>query len=358
MQILDQIISYIEFGINLLTLGSYNDLSQLLSPSTDVTTTIFAVMLTVLKWSMLVIAIILFWKFICDKIGLTTLVVLLMTAASVVAILVFYNNPINDVSTVQTRVSGFINSFNSSNYNYTPSIIEPVISTVEIPVNMTENVLKFASNATPENVTVPTIQPGDRLPTLTTTSVNISWIGWLIYIVIILISIYILSRFSKIIAAVVAFIIFALAISMPNTTVASTIIIIVCLALIYVLLKRIRIFALYPASAILLVLAYVLQPQQNILIIMLIACLIMCLLPVFYIFGYAVHVTGKFIEERGKLGMKKHPKKYIEEVAGEWDVNAIAILLTMIFVSVVILFGISASGLGTFLALTFGLLRR
>jgi hypothetical protein len=359
MQILDQLISCIESGINLLTLGSYYDLSQLLSPSgSDVAATIFAVILTVLKWSMLVIAIFLFWKFICDKIRLTTLVVLILTACSLVPILLFYNNPINDVNTIQTRVSGFIQSFNSSSYNYTPSIIEPVVSTIEIPVNMTGNVLRFASNATPDNITVPALQSGDRLPTITTTSVNISWVGWLIYIVVIVLSIYILSRLSKILAVVVAFIIFGLAISLPNVMVASIILIVVFSALIYVLSSRIPIFALYPASAILLVLAYILQPTQNVLIIMLIACFIMCLLPVFYIFGYTVHVAGKFIEERGKLGMKKHPKKYIEEVAGEWDVNAIAVILTIIFVAVVILFGISTSGMGTFLALTFGLLKK
>jgi len=56
--------------------------------------------------------------------------------------------------------------------------------------------------------------------------------------------------------------------------------------------------------------------------------------------------------------MKLKPKKAIEEYAGRWDVNAVAIILTLLFVAIIGLFSVSLSGLGTFLAISVALLRR
>ena len=358
LQAVNQSISLIEKGVNFLTFGSYSDLSSLLTPSTqEPSAAIFASILVVVKWFLLLVAIFIFWKIACDKLGFTAVVALALTGASVMAILLFYNTPMHDFDVLQSRASGFIHAFNNESTNYTPSLIQPLLAYTEMPINFTNNTLMAARNAVPGNITVPVIQSNGALPSISSTSVNTSWVGWLIYLLLIALSIYIISRFSKLLAGLVAFIIFGLAINLPDKTIACTIIIVVCAALVYVLIGRFTILAAYPAAIIMLTLAYMLQPPQYILLTLLTSSLILSLLPVFYAFGYILYAAGEIVEGRQKLGLKTKPKKVIDEVYGQWDVNAVAVVLTLLFVVITILFGISLQGLGTFLAITAGLLK-
>jgi len=345
-------------ALSYLTLGSYGDLTSLLAPTTpEATASAFAWGLTALKWILLCLAIFLFWRWVCERLKLIDLIPVLLTVATVIVALWFYNTPWNDAETIAMRVSSFSNALSSTSVNYTPSVLQPMINLTKMPVDFIDDTLKTVENSIPKNITAPVIQGDGSLPTIGSSEFDTSWLRFLVYALLSFASIYLLSRISKVLAGVIAAIIFLLAINISNDTIACIILIIACLAAIW-LLRKTKILIAYPLTVIILCLAYILQPPQNILLLFLIAAFVVSLLPIFYGVGAGLYTAGEILEAREKLGMKLKPKKAIEEYAGRWDVNAVAIILTLLFVAIIGLFSVSLSGLGTFLAISVALLRR
>ncbi|RLI84683.1 hypothetical protein DRP07_00230 [Archaeoglobales archaeon] len=341
--------------INILSLGSYNDLNSLISTTeTNTAATVFAWVLTVLKWGMAAFAIFSILRYVLDKLGFTPVMAVILTAIAMVGIFAFYNTPWNDASIVQSKVSGFMHAMNNTAVNYTPSLIQPIIAAMTGPISAVNSSIGYLNSSLPSNLTVPTIQGRS----IASTTVNTSWIAWAIFIAIVALAIYIISRFNRLIAGIVAVVLFMVALSIPDDLIASVITIIVCAGLAYVLFRHVKILSAYPIAIAILTLAYMIQPPQAVLILMLIAVFIISLLPFFYGVGALLYGVGEIVESRERFGMKKKPKKVIEEYAGEWDPVMIALVLTLFFTGVIVLFGASLSGFGIFLTNTVALLRR
>jgi len=359
----ESIIHSIEILVNIISLGSWNDLNSLLTVDvqTNSAVTLFAIILTAIKWGLLISAIFLFWWYVLKKAGFTAIVAIILTVVCVGLIFLIYNTPMNDATTIQHRMSALTYAlFSNQTTNYTPSLLTILPPSIHEPLNFTRTKLKTIETVLPNNTTVPSIQVGGGKPiTITSTTISISWLGWLIYFAILVVIVYLISKFSKVVAGIIAIVVLLVLFSIPDEVVASVLLLVLGIGLVYLALKtELKILIAYSVAIFLLITAFLIQPPQQVLVAMIFSAFVISIMPFFYTLGWVIYTVGEFAEGREKFGLKIRPKKYLEEYYGEWDVNAVTIILTLLFVAVVILFGLTTTGIGTFAAISFGMLRR
>ena len=358
---LESINKTIEYAINLASLGTWADLSSILQNAPhEPSATALAWALAILKWGLLFSALFFFFRTVCDRLGFTSLVALILSAAALIPILLFYNTPWNDADIMAGRISAFMHAFEEDR-DYVPSLYRAVNLTT-VPIKMLNGSISGVVSSLPKNGTIPVVSGQQGLPAITTAEVDLSWLGVAIYLALAAGIAYVLLRLSKLLAGLAFFVILAVAMGFREDIIASVVAIVLCAYLTLLLVRserwsKFRFLACYPLAVIVVLILYILQPPGWILTPGLIVALVLTLFPLFYVVGIAFYMVGEVLERREKLGMKVKPKKVIEEQAGEWDPVMVAVLLTAIFIAAVSLFGLTLSGLGVFLSTSYGLFK-
>jgi len=354
--VFESINKTIEYAINLASLGTWSDLSSILQNAPhEPSATALAWALAILKWGLLFSALFFFFRTVCDRLGFTSLVALILSAAALIPILLFYNTPWNDADIMAGRISAFMHAFGSE-HNYTPALCEAVNLTA-LPIRtLNESASGFAT-LLPNNTTMPAIVSQQGMPAVAVVNVDLSWLGFALCLAMAVAAAYLLSRFSRLVAALALFIVIAALMGLKAELLASVVLIVLCIYLAWLAVKHKPVLACYPLAVVLVLCLYIAQPPGWILTPGLIAALILTLFPLFYAVGMTFYAVGEIMESREKLGMKVKPKKVIEEQVGEWDPVMVAAILTLLFVAVVSLFGLTLSGLGVFLSTSYGILR-
>ena len=350
--------SIISQALNILTLGSYHDLSNLLVPVQNPSATVIAWGLAAFKWTLLAIAIFILFKAVCDRFKLKVFVPVVLTAVAVVAIFFVYNTPWNDAEIMSTRLSAFSNAFTNDPVNYTPSIMIHAINLMKAPIDLVYSGINTTMQAIPDNITAPAIQ-GGKLPTITSTNYDTSWLGFVVVIVVVGLIAYVVSRVSALASAILLSVSFLVLIGVNSTTVACVVLefVFAVLAMYLAMHSSTRFLVPYPLSAMIIVAAYLIQPNKAVLVTMLMSAFILSLFPVFYSLGILLYAVGELVESRERIGTKIKPKKYIEEYASQYDPVMVAIVLLLLFTGVIVLFYLTAPGLGVFITTAVALLK-
>jgi len=350
----DTSLKIIDEVLRIVTLGAYFDLSSILIGFREATSAEpIVIAATVFKWLLIVASVYGIMELVSRKFDFPLLYRVVATAIVLVVIMLFVTTPFETYDLVESRVAPFFTALADTNVQeYTPTLLTGV-SIIGQALSSTKVVFGTVSSFIPTTVSVPTFEGG-----LTTQEADISWVATIINLLIVGLAIYVLSRISYTVAGVVGAILLMSAIGVGETTMGVLFVLLVSIAAIVILSKtRYRIFIVYPLSAILILSAYIVQPPTNVLVIILTAVTVMLLYPVFYALAYLIYGAGELVEKREKLGMKRKPTKYVEEMAGEWDVTYTAFVMTMLFSAVLALYGPTMLGLGTFFTIFFSMVK-
>jgi len=340
------------------TLGTYKDLNSIISTHPETEPSPFAWLIIAAKLLILAVTAFALWRLIGRKLALKDSVVLFLAAATTIAALVA-TQPWENAEAVGARISGFAESLTMDPMDpveYTPSLLSPAIEFVSAPVSVINDALDLGFM--PETAKLPTIQGGD-FPTVAFSEVDLGWLRTLIYIALILLAFYAASKLNLLAGLLAACVLSLLAIDVSNQKIACVIIAALSAACACFLHRRgLTFLAAYPAAVILLCSAFLLQPPKAFLVLILTASFMLSLFPLFYLLGLILRAGGELFEAREKLGMKRRPVKVVEAEAGEWDPVAVALIGTLWFTAVIILFGSGLQGLTTFLAGLIAMMKR
>ena len=347
-------IGILEEFMKVLTLGTYSDLSTVLKTFSGAEAgTPIVVAATVFKWGLIVLSIYAVVHFVASRLNFTRLFELAVTAAIVVAVILFIATPVETMEVVKNHVSPFVAALSSSKQvDYTPYLLNKTLYLGKI-LELTSNAFDSLNAFVPSSISVPTMQKG-----LQPQSVSIAWLPFLIDVVIVIAVVYVISKLNSMVAAV-AGLILLLSVVKIDTTSASVLFALLLSAVAMYVLVRIGAypFLAYPIALMAILVLYLVQPPVNVLSLCLVLITVMTLYPLFYVFAWLLYGTGELLEKREKLGMKKKPVRYVEERAGEWDISYTAFLMTALFSTIMAVYGLTFLGIGTFFAVFFSLVK-
>lgn len=351
---LDTSFKVIDEVLRIITLGAYSDLSKVVSgflgiPSAEII--VFAA--TLFKWLLIIGSIYGVVELISRRFEIPLTYKIAATGVVLLIVMLFITTPFETYDVVENRVAPYLAAISSTDkIEYTPTLFTG-ITMIGQALSSAKTIFGTINSFIPTSVGVPSFENG-----FNTQQADISWVATIIDILIVALAIYILSRLSYTVAGVVGAILFMSAIGVGETTMGVLFTLFVSFTAIILLAKtRFRIFIIYPLATMLILIAYMLQPSVNILVIILTVVTVILLYPEFYALAYLIYGAGELMEKREKLGMKRKPTKYVEEMAGEWDVAYTAFIMTILFSSVLALYGPSMLGLGTFFTIFFSIVR-
>ena len=350
----DFVFAPLEELLNLVTLGAYHDLSTILSQYEGSTTAdIIVVFATFFKWFLIIASILGVVKIIGDRLGIPVSYQVIATAGVVLLINLFIITPFETYDIIHKRVAPFFTSLQKTEtLAYSPSLLGGTSMLGEY-ISYSSNMFKLVNANLPGNVSIPTLQQG--FPTQT---IDISWLSVLIDLLIVGLIVFVISKLSKKVAFVVGSVLLMSVFGVGVETMGLIISIAIAGVMLVTLMRtEYAIFAIFPAGVISILVIYLIQPPVNVLVVILTALIVVLMYPVFYLIAYFIYGTGELLEKREKLGMKKKPVRYVEEAAGEWDVAYTAFIMTLLFSSVLALYGLTFLGVGTFLTIFFALVR-
>jgi len=343
----------IEWFVNLITLGLFKDIINLLPESNNPASLALAWSLHIARYVIIAFIIYSIAKRVLHRYAL------LVTAIATVLIVVL-TQPWIAVEETAERISGV----DAIMKDYSPTKYKPSLLSVNVVNNTLNTIYSYAEvvessvavvrNATSIKVGIPYIENY----TVKFKQVSFEWLFYLLTLIAIFITFYILKHLNKYLAVVVALSLFAIFLLGVDVKLIFTIALILALFLsAWYVFKHVKILAVYPiVIAIMLILSLIELPKL-LLFCILISLMYISLIPVFYVIGSVIAEVGEIIERREKFGMKVKPKKVIEERTGEWDKLAVAIILSAVFLVAIVLFGANMYGLATFIGLTISLFR-
>jgi len=346
--------------LTVITLGLFSDISHLIPPQADPTSTLIAYLVVIARFAIAGVAIYLVASKILDRLGYDPAMAILIVAG-VLIVIALITHPWVIAKDLSDRLGGFERAMNDYRpVKFTPTLLRSppfnyTIGSVYYGVSMLNRSLEQLKSATSLKMTLPDVGSGYRI---TTKTVTFNWIYYLITFVIIGLTFYILKSVSKWLALTVVGVEVALLLGISAGLVVTIVLIgLFVVASVYLIKSGYVVWSIYPIIvAVLLALSLISLPKA-LLIVILSVLLYLSLIPVFYAIGWFIAGVGELVEQREKFGLKVKPKKVIEEQAGVWDEVAIAVVLSALFLVSIALYGATILGVGTFMALSLMILR-
>lgn len=300
-----------------------------------------------------------------DTIALPTIV----TAVIVLTLIMFVHSPSEDVQISDTRFTAWGYALtNTTNIDYTPSLLSPLIDVVSIPiegVNETANTMK---SGIPTQIPGLTINTTNRIlfgliPTIESTTWEVpDGFKLLAYIGLIAVCGGIIRWVHPWFGLIFLFIIIAIALGIERASISAIILIIGMAVSTYFILtlpklEKIEFLMTVPLGIMIVCVLYLINPPKLLLLPGLIVAFSLFTFIFFYLFGLLLVALGALRGSRSKLGMKKKPTKEVEEYYGSYDAVVVSLILTTIFTGTVVAFGVTLFGLGVFLGLTIAIFK-
>lgn len=339
--------------LEIVTVGIYRDLSNVISASQKLDSGIFSIVAVVLKYLITFLALYSIASLIAGRIGVDRKFALAASLAVMAVAAATVANPSEMMKNVDDRIGKYLGALSDGSVRgYVPTLIKG-IHPIEEVIKVTWYPVDYVTNKIPSNVTVPTLSPG-----LKSTEVDVSWIKTVFAIIFAALLVYLVSKFSKVAALIVASIyvtpIFGVTTDMQSviTTIIASIV-----GAYFLISRKLIPLSIYPISIAIVLIMYLIQPPVNVLTVVLSALIIATLYPMFYLMSVAFYGVEEIVEKREKLGMKVKPKKYLEEQTGYWDIDYAAFVMTVVFAALIAIYGVNLIGLGTYAGFIYYILR-
>jgi len=348
------ITDVINFIVSIMTLGIYNDISNLIEPTSNPSSSAIAYAITIARVVFAGVTTFVILRKLCDRFKLNERIVIFGTVAMVI-VYIAITQPWVVAEDLSNRIGGFTEAL--SDYDvveYSPTLLNtfPVnvfMDVVYNGVDSLDGVFSWMRNKTSFSVSLPDVGRNG----VTSTDVSFDWLYFLIVIALVLIVFYILKHFNKVLAVIAVVTIISLGLGISANLIITLILVGFMVYLSVMLVKKGRyIVSIYPVLFSALLVLSLIQIPKSMLIILLLVLMYLALIPAFYLVGLAIAGVGEVLEQREKFGMKVKPKKVIEESVGEWDELAVSVVLSGIFMLSIALYGTTLLGLITFIAIS------
>jgi len=345
MVLMDDVIANL---INVLSLGIYQDIQNILHPHSSPASTALAWAIVVARFVFMALAVYAVVRKFAPNLTIPAIIASVVLATVV-------TQPWHVAEGISNRIGGFEEAMSCTDLvDYNPSllkfpVIRDIISFIGDALEKAEQGFNSIKNSTVISIPLPSISGNS----LSLKPVTVEWLYYLIVFVIVLLTILVLKNVSRAVMVVAVLVEVALLMGVALNVVALIVVILLLFVLTYYLVRhRWFVLAIYPFTIAMLLTLDMLKIPENTLLMLLVALMYLSLIPVFYAVGLTMAGVGEVIEHREKLGMKIKPKKVIEEAAGEWDARVVAVILTGIFMIAVMLYGANIFAVLTFLGMT------
>jgi len=343
----------IEWFINLITLGLFKDIINLLPENNNPASLALAWALYIARYIIIAFIIYSIAKRVLHRYALPV-------AAIATVFIIVLTQPWIAVEESAERIGGIdviMQDYNLTKYEPSLLTVDVINSTLNMFYNYTkvvESSVAVVKNITSVKVGVPYIENY----TVKFKQVSFEWLYYFLILIAIFLTFYVLKHLNKYLAVVVALSLFAIFLLGVDVKLIFTIALILALFLsAWYIFRYVKILAVYPLVVVIMLTLTLIELPRLVLFCILISLMYLSLIPVFYVIGSVIAEAGEIIERREKFGMKVKPKKIIEERTGEWDKLAVAIILSTVFLITIFLFGANVYGLITFIGLTISLFR-